>query len=156
MENTEILEKLVKRTTEYLQNDMGIDINDSCTTIKSVDQIEYFDITAHIALSSDIRATVGMSTSNKFACTLVKKFLSIEIAPSEMAELAAENIAETLNITMGNILKDLTVMKEGGNINISIPHTLYNAVVVKRKKNGMMYISKLRSNDEEILLSYFL
>jgi len=156
MKNTEILEKLVKRTTEYLKNDIGIEIDDSCTTIKSVDQIEYLDITAYIALSSDISATVGMSTSNKFACTLVKKFLSIEIAPSEMAELAAENIAETLNISTGNILKDLMIMKEGGNINISIPHTLYNAVVVKKKKNGMMYISKLRSNDEEILLSYFL
>ena len=56
---------------------------------------------------------------------------------------------------LGNILKELTVIKEGGSVNISTPYTMHNAVNITKKKSGIMYLCKLHSNDEIIYLSYF-
>ena len=87
---------------------------------------------------------------------MVKNFNFGDIPAEEIIELASENVAETLNITLGNILKDLTIIKEGGSVNISTPYTMHNTVNITKKQNGMMYLCRLKSNEEVILLSYFI
>jgi len=154
MKNEEILVKLANRTIKYFQNDINLPIDNSYK-ISEVKIIDYFDITSLITLSLDISGTVGMSVSNELAYKMVENFIFGDILQEDIPELASGNIAETLNITLGNILKELTVIKEGGNVNISTPYTMHNSVSITKKKDGIMYLCKLKSNNEVILLSYF-
>lgn len=154
MKNEEILVKLSNRTIKYFQDDIALPI-DKSYEILEVKKIDYLDITSLISLNQDMTGTVGMSVSNELAYKMVENFIFGEIAQEDIPELASGNIAETLNITLGNILKELTVIKEGGSVNISTPYTMHNSVSITKKKDGIMYLSKLKSNDEVILLSYF-
>lgn len=154
MKNEEILVKLANRTIKYFQNDIDLPI-DSNYEILEVEKIDYFDITSLISLSLDMTGTVGMSVSNELAYKMVKKSIFGDILEEDILELSSGNIAETLNITLGNILKELTVIKKGGSIDISTPYTIHNSVSITKKKDGIMYLCKLKSNEEVILLSYF-
>lgn len=154
MKNRELLEKLAQRTIDYCNNELSVNIENDFKIIK-IDKIDYFDISALISLSNDMLGTVGMSVTNELANKMVEGFIFGDISKEEISELASENIAETLNITMGNILKELTVIKEGGTVNISTPYTMHNSVTITKKENGLMYLCKLKSKNETILLSYF-
>lgn len=154
MKNNEILVKLANRTIEYFKNDLELPIVSSYEILE-VDKIDYFDITTLISLSHDMSGTVGFSVSNELAYSMVENFIFGDISQEEIPELASENVAETLNITLGNILKELTIIKEGGSVNISTPYTMHNSVSITKKRNGIMYLCKLKSNNEVILLSYF-
>ncbi len=155
MKNTEILEKLAKRTSEYLSNELSLAVGLTYNIVE-VDKINYLDITTLISLSNDMSGSIGMSVSNELACEMVKNFLSPDLEEEELKEFSRENVAETLNITLGNILKELTVIKEGGTVEISTPYTMHNSVVITKKDNGCMYLCKLKVNGEIIILSYFL
>ena len=151
----EILNKLAARTISYIKEDLGLEIEDNFT-INGVDKLDYLDISTLISLKGAIRGTVGMSVSNKYAFTLVKNFIFGEMEQEELEALTIECVSEILNVTIGNILSELDVVKSGGKVNISTPYTMTNQISISKKKNGSMYICHLKSNDETILLSYFL
>lgn len=155
MKNKEILEKLAQRTITYFKNELFLEMSDTYK-ISDVDKIDYFDITALISLSDDMIGTVGMSTTNKLSIKMVENFLASDIKEDELLEMSSENIAETLNITLGNILKELIVVQKGGNVEISTPYIMHNSVSITKKDNGVMYLCELKLDDEIIILSYFL
>lgn len=155
MENTEILDKLAIRTVDYFKNELFIEVNDDYKII-SVEKIDYLDITVLISLSCDMSGSIGMSVSNELAYEMIKNFISDALEEEELHELSSENVAETLNITLGNILKDLSVLKNGGTVDISTPYTLHNSVSITKKESGNMYLCELKLNNEIIILSYFL
>jgi len=150
----EILEKLAKRTIIYLNEDLGLDISNKFQ-INEVEQIDYLDISTLISLSNDMAGTIGMSVSNNLAYKMVKNFIFGELSTDELEALSSENVAETLNVTLGNILHELDVIKNGGTIDISTPYTMHNSVCITKKKNGVMFLCHLKLDDELILLSYF-
>jgi CheY-specific phosphatase CheX len=152
----EIITKLAQRTESYLKNDLGISDIRYIDKIQVVEDIHYNDISSLISLGGDLNGTVGMSVSKEFAYTLVEQFLSDSIEKDELMGLCIENIAETLNITLGNILKDLSVTKNGGKVEISTPYTLENKVCIKKKKDGRMSFCELKVNNETIIISYFI
>ena len=154
MKNDEILVKLANRTIEYFRNDLILPAESSYEIVE-VEKIDYLDITTLITLSDDMTGTVGFSVSNDLALNMVENFIYGNVSPKEMIELASENVAETLNIALGNILKELTIIKKGGSVNISTPYTLQNSVSLTKKRDGLMYLCKLKSNNEVMLLSYF-
>jgi CheY-specific phosphatase CheX len=147
-----ILEKLSNRMIKYIKDDLEMSNITNEVTIKEVDLIHYNDITSLISLSGGKAGTIGLSVSNKFAKEMVEKFIFGEVAKSTLDQLASENVSETLNIVLGNIL-DETKVKD---INISTPHTLHNKVTITKKENGKIFFSKLKYEDEEIILSYFI
>ena len=155
MNNIEILTKLADRTISYFQEDLLLSINTSYK-IEEVSEIKYFDISSLISLSSDMIGTVSMSVSNKLAFSMVENFIFGEMSKDELSELSSENVAETLNVTLGNILTELDVVKNGGKVNISTPYTMCNSVTISKKKNGKMYVCELTLNDEIIILSYMI
>lgn len=154
--SSEILEKLALRTIEYIKKDLGMQELEDEYSIKEVDQLDFLDISTLIALSGSVKGTVGMSVSNDLAYLMVKNFIFGEVEEATLKELASENVAETLNITLGNILTDLTSVKKGDDIDISTPYTLHNSVSISKKKNGHMYLCLMRYKKEEIILSYFI
>lgn len=155
MKNTEILEKLAIRAIDYFKDELSLDMKNNFT-IKEVDEINYLDITSLISLSSDMTGSIGMSLSNNLACEMLNNFISVDMEENEIKELSVENVAETLNIILGNILKDLSVLKNGGTVNISTPYTLHNSVAITKKENGNMYMCELTVKTEIVILSYFL
>lgn len=153
----EILEKLSVRTIEYLKNDINLDIViDKNYTIDAVDFIDYHDISVLISLNKDMEGTVGMSVSKELSFEIAKSFLFGEPTQEEIDELSSEGIAETLNITLGNILQNLTLIKAGANVGISTPYIMTNKVNIVKKKNGKMFIVHLKYKNDTIILSYFI
>ena len=155
MKNDDILIKLVDRTIEYFKDNLKLPL-ESEYEILDVDNISYLDITTLISLSHDMSGTIGLSVSNELAFKMIENFDFGDIPKSEIIELASENVAETLNITLGNILKELNIVKEGGSVNISTPYTMHNKVNITKKRTGIMYLCKLKSNREVVMLSYFI
>ncbi len=152
---SEILLKLATRTISYFREELQLNIDDKFEIIE-VDNIEYLDISTLISLSNGMPGTIGMSVSNELAYSMVEGFIFGEMDEEELEELASENVAETLNITLGNILKELDVIKKGGSIDISTPYTMHNSVNITKKKNGTMILCMLKSKNQEIILSYFI
>ncbi len=150
----EILIKLANRTISYFKEELQLNIDDKFEILE-VDKIEYLDISTLISLSNGMTGTIGMSVSNELAYSMVEGFIFGEIDKDELEELSSENVAETLNITLGNILKELDVVKKGASIDISTPYIMHNSVSITKKKNGHMLLCKLKSNDKIIILSYF-
>ena len=150
------LELLSKRIIEYIKQDLQLDQIDSDFTIQDVCHIQYNDISTFISLNGNLSGTIGLSISNNLAKILVKHFIYGEVDEDTLSELASENVAETLNITLGNIIKDLDQVKLGGTVDISTPYTLHNSVNITKKKNGTMYLSKIKYLDEIIIVSYFI
>ena len=149
----DILKKLADRTISYFKNDLLINI-DSSYDIIEVSKIDFLDVTTLISLSSDISGTIGMSVSNKLAFIMVENFIFGEMSKEELTELSSENIAETLNITLGNILPNIDIIKNGGEINISTPKIIQTPITIINKKDDKMYLCKIQSNNETIILSY--
>jgi len=118
----ELLTKLSERTISYFKEELNIIIENNYL-IEEVNIIDYFDITTLIALNKDMTGTIGMSVSNKLAYNMVENFIYGEMSKEELEELSSENVAETLNVTLGNILHELTIIQNGGDIEISPPHT---------------------------------
>lgn len=150
------LELLSKRIIEYIKEHLNMEKIDSNFTIKEVSKVEYNDISTFISLSGDLSGTIGLSISNNFSILLVKSFIFGEVDEATLRELATENVAETLNITLGNIIKDLEEVKVGGKVDISTPYTLHNSVSITKKENGTMYLSQIKYLDEIIIVSYFI
>ncbi|RLA82410.1 MAG: hypothetical protein DRG78_07260 [Epsilonproteobacteria bacterium] len=150
----EILTKLATRTISYFKDELQLNIDDKFE-ISEIDKITYLDISTLISLSNGMSGTVGMSVSNELAYSMVEGFIFGEIDREELEELSSENVAETLNITLGNILKELDVVKRGMTIDISTPYTMHNSVSITKKKNGTMLLCIIKSNDQTVMLSYF-
>ena len=152
----QILEKLSIRTIEYIKNDLSMNEISDEFTIEEVDNLVLMDISALIALSGEEKGTIGLSVSDALAKEMVKNFIYGEIAEDKLSELASENVAETLNIVLGNILNQLDSVKNGAQMDISTPYIMHNSVTISKKTDGKMYSCRLKYQDEYIILSYFL
>ena len=152
---TDILEKLANRTISYFNKDLSIEVENKYT-IEEVSKINFLDISTLISLSKDMIGTIGMSVSNKLAFNMVEGFIFGEMSEKELHENSSENVAETLNIILGNIIQDLNIVKNGGKVNISTPYTMHSPVTMTKKQNGKMYLCKLKANNGQIQLSYMI
>jgi CheY-specific phosphatase CheX len=150
----EVLEKLSQRTIEFFSDDLSISI-EQLGNLKEVDEINYNDITTLISLTGDIGGTVGMSVSSDFSKVMAEAFLFGDATQEEIDDLSTESVAETLNVTLGNIIDKLSIIQNGGKVDILSPYTMHNSVTITKKKNGFMLISKLKFDKYDIILSYF-
>lgn len=151
--HNDILNKLAIRTITYFDENLNLNIQNEFT-IKNVSKIDYLDISTHISLSNDIIGTAGMSISNELAYKMVKNFVFGDLTKDELISLSSENLAETLNIILGNILQDLEIIKNGGKVEITTPNTKQEKVTITNE-NDTMYLCELKLDNEIILLSYF-
>lgn len=155
--HTEILEKLSNRTIDYFKQDLGLsEVIDNRYKIHSVDSISYHDRTVFISLTGDIKGTVGMSVTDDLSFEIAKAFVFGEMEDDELLELASESVSEVLNVTLGNILNELNVIKNGGKVEISTPLAMTGTMNIKRKKNGQMFVVELKYKESIIILSYFI
>ncbi|MEA3383092.1 MAG: chemotaxis protein CheX [Campylobacterota bacterium] len=154
--NDEILEKLAVRTIAYIKNNLKMDDISDIYEINNVEDILYLDITALIALSGDINGTIGFSVSSDISKEMVQNFIYGGVAEDQIDEFSSEVVSEVLNVTLGNILEDLFVITNGGKVEISTPHIMNNKVSISKKENSEMYLCKLKYNNEDIILSYFI
>ena len=150
----EILEKLTLRTISYLKDDLGLSYeNKSSFEIEEVKQINYHKQVALISLKGDIVGTIGMSISHEFAYDIAKAFVFGDCEDEELQELLHESSKEVLNVTIGNIISDLDIVRNGGKVDISPPFDCDKSVLVKTNEK-IMCISKIKYNNQDIILSY--
>jgi two-component system chemotaxis sensor kinase CheA len=149
----ELLQKLSSRTISYYHEELNMNIN-TTIKIKEIKKLKLLDISVAIPLTNDMDGTVYMSVSNKHARLLINDFIDDSMDDCEIKELAEGNIQELLNITLGNILKDLNIMKNGGVVGIKIPSIINSEL--ENEDNSRILISELNLNNENIILGYFI
>jgi|GEM_PF-4097137 len=148
-----ILERLGKRVVEYLGNDLQLNIQ-NIGQIESVTEILFSNQTACITLSNHQNATLSISTSYKLSELILRNFINIDIFNDDICEFSQASLAETLNITLGNIIQDLP--QEFGKVRISPPFSLENQQIIEQKDSVEMYILKITIENEIMLVSYFI
>ena len=149
----DILEKLSQRTISYYDEYLNNKI-DSKINIEEVDYLENLGKSVVIPLTDDMDGSVFMSISNEHANTLIADYIDESMSKVEVEELSENNLEELLNITLGNILKDLEIMKKGGLVGIKTPIIVKDNIT--KEENSKILISKLKYNNEDIILGYFI
>jgi CheY-specific phosphatase CheX len=96
-----------------------------------------------------------MSISENFALDIAEAFVLGDMKKEELIKLVPESAKEVLNVTVGNIIIDLDIVKQGKKVDISVPSALVGPTVIEKKQNGKMFVSKIKYNKEDIVLSYF-
>ncbi|MCK5294653.1 MAG: chemotaxis protein CheX [Arcobacteraceae bacterium] len=150
----DLLEKLSLKTISYYEENLNIKL-DTKFIIEEVDLIKVDKKSILIPLTNDMDGIVYMGISNTHAIELISQYLDDSMTEDEIEEIAISNLAETLNITLGNILKDLNIMKNGGIVGIEVPIINDNKNITK-DENSKIIVSKLKYKDEEIQLGYFI
>lgn len=149
----QILDKLSKRVVDYIGNDLQLNVqNISQITINK--EIQFSNQTACISILNPNNATLAMSTSYRLSELLLRSFINVDILNDEINEYAQATLDETLNITLGNILKDLS--PEFGKITISPPFSLDNQQRIFQKDLSEMYLVEITIEGEIMILSYFI
>jgi len=151
--DTELLEKLSLRTISYYNEELSIEL-DKNIEVKEVKNLELLDISVIIPLTNDMDGTVYMSISKEHAISLISEYIDETMSEDEINELSEGNLQELLNITLGNILKDLNIMKNGGSVGIKTPSMLDDEIL--KDDNSRMLISKINYKNEDIILGYFI
>lgn len=151
----DLLEKLSLRTISYYHENLNITLEKDFI-IGEIDLIKTKDVAVLIPLTNEMDGVVYMGVSKEHAISLIDIFIDETMTSDEITELSIENIAETLNITLGNILKDLNIMKNGGIVGIKTPQILKENKAITKKENSKILVSKLKYKDEEIILGYFI
>jgi len=154
--DSNILKKLTIRTINYLKQDLGMnDINNSFN-IEKVDSIKYKELTSFISLSMDIKGTFFISVNNAISKEMVENFIYGEVSEDVIDELASENLSETLNVVVGNILSEIEIIKNGGNVDMSTPTLVEDNSILIDKNYDILYVCKIIYKNEEIILGYFI
>ena len=148
----DFLNKLVKKTIEYLKNDLAIDINTNYDITTST-SIECQELNSYITLSKDMNSTIFINTSKKLALNLIEQFISADYDKETLSLLKIENLSELLNIVVGNILQDLDIIKNGGKVDISTPVILNKDECLDKFKNKQVFQAKLKLDNDNIILS---
>lgn len=151
--NNEILNKLVKRTVTYLKNDLGFSILNYNFKIESTSKLRYNEITSFIHLSTSIKSNIAFSVSYSFAKELIKKAVYGLSDDDLTEELILENVSETLNITLGNIIKELNDLQSDKDIEISTP-SIKNKIFSIENKN--IDFVKIPYKNDFILMSFII
>ena len=151
----DLLEKLAQRTISYYSENLSISLEEDYT-IKTVDCIDIDEQAITIALTNDMAGKVYMGISKAHAIKLIKEYLDDDMSDEEIDELSIGNLAEILNITLGNILKDLNIVQSGGSVGIEPPETVLADTQITKETNSNILITKLKYQNEEITLGYFI
>ncbi len=151
-----ILNLLSNRTLDYLINDMHLEIKNSTINIEIVNSFSLEEFSALIALKEDMNGTIGLSTSTSLTHYLTRKFVFGEVSVEEVEDMAAETIAEILNIVLGNILKNFPIVQKGGKVNISTPYIMTSSSEISKSKKGSILICRFDTNHGKVILTYFI
>jgi len=153
--NIIIIEKLAERTMEYLQNDLGLTVDNDSINAQEVEQFSLEAITALITLKNDASGTIGLSVSMELAKFMLEQFALGDLEPEEAEELAGETVAEILNVVLGNIIQYMPVVINGGTVNISAPYIMNVTTKISKSKQGKMYTSNILTNHGKVILTFF-
>jgi two-component system chemotaxis sensor kinase CheA len=148
----DILSKLSQRTVSYFTQTLNLSLQREFL-FKEYTKFIPKDINVMINLNGGIDGQIIMGVSNELAIIMVNNFVKLELPEDEIAFLAAENVAETLNITLGNILKDFYLVSDSESISISTPQIAYKNDLIDMEKNVYME-SSIAYGDETIKLWY--
>jgi CheY-specific phosphatase CheX len=133
----DILSKLSQRTVSYFTQTLNLSLQREFL-FKEYTKFIPKDINVMINLNGGIDGQIIMGVSNELAIIMVNNFVKLELPEDEIAFLAAENVAETLNITLGNILKDFYLVSDSESISISTPQIAYKNDLIDMEKNVYM------------------
>jgi two-component system chemotaxis sensor kinase CheA len=148
----DILSRLSQRTISYFTENLNLPLQKDFL-FKEYETLQPQDINVIIDLEGGVFGKIIMGVSSELAITMVNNFVKLELPQDEIEFLAAENVAETLNITLGNILKDFYLVSESETISISTPKIVYKKDFTNIG-NSLYMESSIAYEDEIIKLWY--
>jgi len=154
-EAKEILTKLALRVISYLRDEVGLKTVDDNFSIQSANFVQYLFVSSAIFLNKDMSGTIGMSLDKDLIAPIVKSMMFCDITEEEIEEYEKDTVAEALNITLANVIQDLEVVKNGGDVTISTPLILDKKAVVQKTKTGELFFLELSIGNSKVILSYY-
>jgi CheY-specific phosphatase CheX len=150
----ELLTKLASRVISYLRDEVGLKNVNNNFSIQSADYIQHLFVSSIIFLHKDMSGTIGMSMNKDLIAPIVESMMFCKITEAEINEYAADTVAETLNITLANVIQELDIVKNGGDVTISAPLILDQEAVIQKAKIGKILFVELSIENNKVILTY--
>ena len=150
----ELLTKLASRVISYLRDEVGLKNVNNNFSIQSADYIQHLFVSSIIFLHKDMSGTIGMSMNKDLIAPIVESMMFCKITEAEINEYAADTVAETLNITLANVIQELDIVKNGGDVTISAPLILDQEAVIQKAKVGKILFVELSIENNKVILTY--
>jgi CheY-specific phosphatase CheX len=150
------LEALAKRASKYLEDDLGLELENTDLFIEEVDVFNLESYTALINLKHEMSGTIGFSVSINLARFMVGQFVFGDVSDEEVEEMAGDCVAEILNVVLGNVLKDFPAVKDGKQVDISTPYIMNKTSKISKTNAGTMLVCRFKTNHGKVILTYFI
>ena len=148
----ELLTKLASRVISYLRDEVGLKNVNNNFSIQSADYIQHLFVSSIIFLHKDMSGTIGMSMNKDLIAPIVESMMFCKITEAEINEYAADTVAETLNITLANVIQELDIVKNGGDVTISAPLILDQEAVIQKAKIGKILFVELSIENNKVTI----
>lgn len=98
----DILNPIVKRTKEFIEEDLGIHIIEDSIDIIVPSMLDLKHITALIHTSGDLQVTIAICFDQRLIDLVTARFCGEELSPEERIELHQGVADEVINTILGN------------------------------------------------------
>jgi CheY-specific phosphatase CheX len=147
-----ILDSLILQTRLFLQEDMGLKINDVTISNLSEDKLELKDYTSMIGVGGKTNLMVVISYDKEILTKLVELFMDgDEIDPSEADEIRDSVAGETINTIMGLALP--TFPNRGKGVTITPPIAINDASNLIKQKSAKIVSAQVDTNYGKLSIS---
>lgn len=111
--SSEIINPLIETTTNFLRNQIGLDIKSTeCYGVSKPEKLMLNEVTAFITIKGAIEGFFVMSAEEAVLRLVVKKFILDDLTEDEETEYMEDVLAECTNTMLGNSLKSFPGLKE--------------------------------------------
>jgi CheY-specific phosphatase CheX len=147
-----ILDSLILQTRLFLQEDMGLKINDVTISNLSEDKLELKDYTSMIGVGGKTNLMVVISYDKEILTKLVELFMDgDEIDSSEADEIRDSVAGETVNTIMGLALP--TFPNRGKGVTITPPIAINDASNLIKQKSAKIVSAQVDTNYGKLSIS---
>jgi chemotaxis protein CheX len=147
-----ILDSLILQTKLFLQEDMGIEIENIDTSVIDTEQLNLKQYTSMIGVGGKLNLMVAISFDDNLLNKLVEIFMEgEEVDETEAQEIKESVTGEVINTILGLSLP--TFPNRGKGVTITPPITINDASKLKKHKNSKISSVNIITNCGEFSIS---
>lgn len=140
----DILTPVIKRSQNFLKEDMGIECHPAPVAITNPEKLQLRYITALIGAGGPLNVIFGISYDEELIRKLLVIFAECEIEPEEEEEYLHSVACEIINIIIGNAIADFP--KIADIITITPPFVIAEAKTISKHKNAKIWTSDIQTD----------
>ena len=148
-----ISEAMVVRVREFLENQLGVQVDAGQASGSEIDLVALHDITAIVGVGGAANLLVAFSLSSSLLDRIFERFTAdIEVPPNERDTYRLETAAEFINIVVGHCTGDMP--KGDHAITLSPPVVVQEAKSIHRAKGAVFWRQSIRTDQGDLDINY--